>query len=215
MAYPGIIQQVKDLFASLSAEVTNRENAVAALSNSLVDRIYPVGSIYMSMNSTNPATLLGGGVWEALPTGRVLVGAGTGYTAGGTGGSKTVTLTVDQMPSHSHDNTLAASGGHSHSRGSMEITGKLTGNDYALFGASNVTASGALYYENTGNTASGTSQSAIYARNLGFTASRNWAGVTNTVANHNHTITNASTGGGSAVNIEQPWLAVYMWKRTK
>ena len=61
MAYPGIIQQVKDLFASLSAEVTNRENAVAALSNSLVDRIYPVGSIYMSMNSTNPATLLGGG----------------------------------------------------------------------------------------------------------------------------------------------------------
>lgn len=61
MAYPGIIQQVKDLLASLSAEVTNRENAVAALSNSLVDRIYPVGSIYMSMNSTNPATLLGGG----------------------------------------------------------------------------------------------------------------------------------------------------------
>ena len=62
MAYPGIIQQVKDLLASLSAEVTNRENAVAALSNSLVDRIYPVGSIYMSMNSTNPATLLGGGM---------------------------------------------------------------------------------------------------------------------------------------------------------
>lgn len=50
MAYPGIIQQVKDLLASLTA-----------LDNSLVDRIYPVGSIYMSMNSTNPATLLGGG----------------------------------------------------------------------------------------------------------------------------------------------------------
>ena len=68
MAYPGIIQQVKDLFASLSAEVTSRTdgdtvnaNAITALSNSLVDRIYPVGSIYMSMNSTNPATLLGGG----------------------------------------------------------------------------------------------------------------------------------------------------------
>ena len=222
MAYPGIIQQVKDLFASLSAEVTNRENAVAALSNSLVDRIYPVGSIYMSMNSTNPATLLGGGVWEALPTGRVLVGAGTGYTAGGTGGNKTVTLTVDQMPSHSHANTLAAAGGHSHSRGSMEITGNIMGDAINSIGDSGYANALVFHAEGafwntlvTGSFAAYTPTGSQNTWRNNFAASRTWAGATSTVANHNHTITNASTGGGSAVNIEQPWLAVYMWKRTK
>lgn len=159
-----------------------------------------------------------------MPTGRVLVGAGTGYTAGGTGGNKTVTLTVDQMPSHSHDNTLAEAGGHSHSRGSMEITGRMrframeTGGNIA--DAISPTAGAFQYLEdgdgiNWSATLSRSSVTNLPIDYIDFNASNSWAGATNTVANHNHTITNASTGGGSAVNIEQPWLAVYMWKRTK
>lgn len=62
---------------------------------------YPVGSIYMSINSTSPASLFGG-TWEQLKD-RFLLAAGDTYTAGSTGGESTHTLTVDEMPSHTHE----------------------------------------------------------------------------------------------------------------
>lgn len=64
------------------------------------DLIYPIGSIYMSVNNTNPSTLFGG-TWVQLQN-RFLLGAGSSYTAGATGGSATHKLTIDEMPSHSH-----------------------------------------------------------------------------------------------------------------
>ncbi|MFR3655487.1 MAG: phage baseplate protein, partial [Megamonas funiformis] len=62
-------------------------------------KVYPVGSIYMSTVSTNPATLFGFGTWEAMPAGRVLLAQGksswgTTYNAGSTGGEATHQLTV-------------------------------------------------------------------------------------------------------------------------
>jgi microcystin-dependent protein len=67
--------------------------------------LYPVGSIYANYtSSTNPATLLGFGTWTAIE-GRVLVGkapSGTFATAGSTGGAETHTLSVAEMPSHTH-----------------------------------------------------------------------------------------------------------------
>ena len=65
-----------------------------------ISDIYPVGSIYMSVNNTNPSTLFGG-TWEQLKD-RFLLGAGDTYTAGDTGGEATHTLTIDEMPSHNH-----------------------------------------------------------------------------------------------------------------
>lgn len=62
--------------------------------------IYPVGSIYMSANSTSPATLFGG-TWEQIQD-TFLLSAGSTYTAGDTGGEATHTLTVDEIPSHTH-----------------------------------------------------------------------------------------------------------------
>lgn len=61
---------------------------------------YPVGSIYLSVNSTSPASLFGG-TWTQLKD-RFLLGAGASYSNGATGGAATVTLTTDQMPSHAH-----------------------------------------------------------------------------------------------------------------
>lgn len=66
----------------------------------LIDLVYPVGSIYMSVNSTSPATLFGG-TWSQLKD-RFLLGAGSSYTNGDTGGAATVTLTTSQIPAHTH-----------------------------------------------------------------------------------------------------------------
>lgn len=66
-----------------------------------VGKIYGVGAIYISTTNTSPASFLGG-TWEAIGAGRVLVGAGSGYTAGVTGGEETHTLTIAEMPKHAH-----------------------------------------------------------------------------------------------------------------
>ena len=64
------------------------------------ETIYPVGSFYMSYNSTSPASLFGG-TWVQMKD-RFLIGAGSSYSVGTTGGETTHTLTVSEMPSHSH-----------------------------------------------------------------------------------------------------------------
>lgn len=68
--------------------------------------VYPVGSIYISTASTNPATLFGFGTWTAFATGRTLVGIDASQTefdvVEETGGAKTHTLTTAQMPGHIH-----------------------------------------------------------------------------------------------------------------
>lgn len=66
----------------------------------LFNLIYPVGSIYLSVNATSPAALFGG-TWEQI-AGRFLLGAGAGYTAGDAGGEATHTLTISEMPAHNH-----------------------------------------------------------------------------------------------------------------
>ena len=66
----------------------------------ILDLVYPVGSIYLSVNSTDPSTLFGG-TWEQIQD-RFLLAAGTDYSAGATGGSAEHTISVDQMPSHRH-----------------------------------------------------------------------------------------------------------------
>lgn len=88
---------------------------------SFLDAVYPVGSIYMSVESTNPGTLFGG-KWTAIAQGRCLVGVNTSdndfKTPEKTGGSKTHvhstanhTLNINEIPSHSHQ--LAMSSGSS------------------------------------------------------------------------------------------------------
>lgn len=69
-------------------------------------KAYPVGCIYISTVSTDPAELFGFGTWAAFGAGRVLVGINTGDadfdTVEETGGAKTHTLTVAEMPAHAH-----------------------------------------------------------------------------------------------------------------
>lgn len=62
---------------------------------------YPVGAVYISVNSTDPGELFGG-TWTRLKD-RFLLSAGNTYTAGSSGGEATHTLTKNEMPSHAHD----------------------------------------------------------------------------------------------------------------
>ena len=73
---------------------------VSVAGKSLIDLIYPVGSIYMSVNNASPQTFFGG-TWARIQD-RFLLAAGSTYAAGGTGGSATHTLTINEMPNHGH-----------------------------------------------------------------------------------------------------------------
>ena len=71
--------------------------------------LYPVGSIYMSVNSTNPSTYFGG-TWERIKGRFLLAADDSTYKLGGTGGEATHTLTVAEMPSHTHKYLLSYGG---------------------------------------------------------------------------------------------------------
>lgn len=68
----------------------------------LASTMWPVGSIYIAVVATNPATLLGFGTWSAFATGRTLIGIDAGQTefdtVEETGGEKTHTLTASELP---------------------------------------------------------------------------------------------------------------------
>lgn len=81
-----------------------------AMQDELINLIYPIGSIFMSSNNTNPSNYLGG-KWEQIKD-KFLLSAGDTYEAGSVGGEATHTLTVDEMPSHKHDTITFDNGGN-------------------------------------------------------------------------------------------------------
>lgn len=78
------------------------------VSGAIFDAIYPVGSIYLAYNHTNPSTLFGG-TWTRLTDGFLWASRATD-TIGQTGGEKTHTLTVAEMPAHNHGGTYTNAG---------------------------------------------------------------------------------------------------------
>ena len=78
------------------------------LGSSLVNLVYPIGAIYISVHSADPGTIWAGTTWVAFGEGRTLVGQGQGSgltnrpTVEATGGAETHTLTTSEMPAHNH-----------------------------------------------------------------------------------------------------------------
>lgn len=72
----------------------------STLKESIINLIYPVGSIYLSVNAVDPQNLFGG-KWEQIKD-KFLLGAGATYSNGSSGGEATHILTVNEMPSHTH-----------------------------------------------------------------------------------------------------------------
>ena len=75
---------------------------------SLIDRIYPVGSIYISTSSTFNPQNVWGGTWRKTADGRCLIGANDTYPLGSTGGEAAHFLTGNEMPPHGHTAGKAA-----------------------------------------------------------------------------------------------------------
>lgn len=145
---------------------------------------YPVGSFYFSQNSTNPATLFGG-TWEQLEQGRVLLSQGTNYPAGSTGGEATHTLTVAEMPKHSH------------TRGTMNITGDVS----LAVPWTGATRNGALSTTSNNENFVGGQVNQTKVNHLYLNASNGWTGAT------------SEEGESQAFNVMQPYISVYIWLR--
>lgn len=87
---------------SITTEVPITSESTTPSTPSQLDMsmIYPVGSIYMSVNNVSPSTLFGG-TWEQIKD-KFLLSCGDTYTAGATGGEATHVLTTNEMPQHTH-----------------------------------------------------------------------------------------------------------------
>lgn len=178
---------------------------------------YPIGSIYMSINDVDPATIFGG-TWEKIADGTFLMASGNTHAVGTTGGEAEHTLSVDEMPSHNHSGSLsgatAASAGshshsgslsgsmgdagtHSHERGTMDITGSFYNKKNCYDDSS---ASGAITRSRGNNFEwQGTnSQNQDYTV-FNFKAANNWTGKTSSTGSHSHSLSgvkvSVSSGG--------------------
>lgn len=165
----------------------------------LLNFVYPVGSIYMSVNNVSPQTLFGG-TWQKIE-GRFLIAANNTYTNGTTGGSADATVV-----SHTHtvNGTALSNGAHTHSG-----TTERAGTHYHFIGRKQNAASGNNVYVPDASSTS----SAIDTSNTG---SHTHTFTTGSKGAHTHTVngTAASTGSSGTGKNMPPYLAVNMWKRT-
>lgn len=167
---------------------------------------YPVGAYYMSSDSTSPAVLFGG-TWTQIQN-RFIYAAGPGYSVNSTGGSAKKTLVTDNIPSHTH--SCGSAGSHTHTRGTMNITGSIGGDDLdAMHG----NVGGAFYHVRNYLTNDGIGNGNKVLNGIyGFDASRSWSGATSSAGSHSHTI--GSTGKGTAFDVMPPYIVAYVWRRT-
>ena len=182
---------------------------------------------WASNDPTSPASFIGG-TWERVE-GEFIMGASSAYPVGTTGGSATHTQTTAEMPSHNHSGSTGSAGGHSHSAstgsaGSHSHSGttdwagshshnvnaeyKSGGDDGESYRIRNYGASWANYKFTTSSDGSHThSFSTNSAGGHSHSVSIGDAGA------HTHTVSIGSTGSGQAMDILNPYYALYIWVR--
>lgn len=168
----------------------------------ILQSVYPIGSIYTSVVNTSPATLFGFGTWEAIE-GRFLLAADSTYTAGSTGGSATHTITTNEMPSHTHTITESENSTNS---GSVSVK-------YGIDSFDNptgvISGSGDTHYQNTVST-----YSEYDPESNDLESGEEISSCSTITIDTSNSYEAANTGGGQAMDILPPYLSVYMWKRT-
>ena len=104
MAYNKTIW-VNDNLPAINAENLNNMEEGIERANNFIDQLYKVGDLFLTINSENPSVRFGG-TWELFGKGKTLVCVDEEDSdfniANKTGGEKTHTLTISEIPSHSH-----------------------------------------------------------------------------------------------------------------
>jgi hypothetical protein len=179
----------------------------------ILARAYPIGSVFLSVVSTDPATLLGFGTWSQIAQGQALFGQKTSdsdfNTAEETGGAKTSTALLAHThgitdPGHTHtqDPHTHVQNSHNHTQNPHQHgmpEGQTDGAGNFMDRSNAASASTAV----TDN-ATATNQEAT-AVNQDATAV-NQANTTG--------ITVDSAGSGTSFSILPPYCVVFVWKRT-
>ena len=148
--------------------------------------LFPIGSIYINVNTTNPGTIFGG-TWEQIKD-KFLLCSGNTYSNGTTGGSAThlhstaaIALTEAQMPRHTHNGLYWYN---------PDEPGSVVTLNTGTYGYH-------LYWDGKGNTTTQGSGANESAMRVGKTGS-------------GQTHTHGNTGSTSTL---PPYLAVTVWKR--
>ena len=179
-------EELAKKIAELEKIVSDNKSELNNKINSNFDKVYPVGSIYISTSGTNPSTIYGG-TWERYGQGKTLVGLNESEaefsTVNKIGGEKTHTLSVAEIPSHSH-----------------EIIFGPDENGSILFNSSDAVGSMWVY--------EGEYRFAV-RKDVTSTSYPSVISKSN-IWNYPYT---ANVGGSSAHNNLQPYITVYMWKR--
>jgi len=207
-----------DSSGTMQDRLTILENKINSIENSMLNKIYPVGSIYMTTiySDANQVHDAIGGEWEKYSQGRTLIGEGTGTDANGlvqtftnnsTGGEYTHKLAISEIPSHSHSipslSVSSWSGSHKHSNNDQPL--RYYGNgDVVNFGSG---------YSLHGWELSPTSSINSGAGNLKI-AGWNTNDTMITVSGQKTTASNTGAqGSNNSFNVENPYIVTYMYKR--
>ena len=223
---------VQDKLKILDSRIDNIEN-------SMLDKIYPVGSIYMTTtySTTEEVTNAIGGEWEKYAQGRTIIGDGTDesgyiYQSGQKGGNKSVTLSSSNIPSLSVTGTTNSTGnGYSIGYGSSNRTTSSNGdhNHRINIGFNqngynyNIPKSIYLVWNTgvkyTNSVISNQNSTSWYTLNSGahtHTVADYYANSISGVAAHTHTFTgNYTNNNVSAISTESPYVVTYMYRRIK
>ena len=186
---------------------------------------------WASNDSTSPASFIGG-TWERVE-GEFIMGASSAYPVGTTGGSATHTQTTAEMPSHSHSGSTGSAGSHSHSAstdsagwhshsgttdwaGSHTHKATIKSNGSSTGGGSGLVSSSGDYGAWSSNNATITTESAgshYHSFSTNGTGSHTHTVSIGDAGAHSHTVSIGSTGSGQAMDILNPYYALYIWVR--
>ena len=184
--FVGAAPPTKNEFDAWFKLVDEKLNWLYGQLQSTAAQIYPVGSVYMSFDPTDPTNLFGG-TWTRLKD-RMLMASGDVYAPNSTGGSATVTLSTSQLPSHNH--SLTTDGSHTHT-----ATNANAGiHNHTVTGT--IASNGSHTHTWSGSSASAGSHAHTWSGSAGNSGdhTHTWSGSSASAGAHTHTTTIASAG---------------------
>lgn len=274
---PGNWQEIiTQNFSTLDSILHNMAVDIAGrlLGNKLLDLTHPVGSLFFSTSDANPSSTLGG-EWVAWGGGRVPVGVTSEEerynSAEKTGGSASLVLSTENLPSHNHGlgdhthafsatGTAGSAGSHAHSFNASGNTGSESAHTHSVSVSGTAASAGEHNHAfqmqyNASTVAAGSSKSQVtpsptgtsYAKDpyetmfggahkhsvsvsgtsgKGSSHAHTFAASGNTGSSgaHTHSVpisgttgksagNTGNTGSGTAIEIVQPYITCYIWKR--